>query len=281
MALYFLRPLAVRQMRRKRRNFLLGLACVVVLIGSVVAWSDLIGSPFTHGLLFYVSAEAAVAAAACGFALWSYPDYARGRDRNAYEITPEGVRVYSGVETCDPELLELDTLPPRKRRHSQFLPLKFIEDFEERPNGGIAVRGRFGHGTIVVPASLDGLDLLCQQLLDLGIPEVRHTPLSRLAEGTTLWAATAAFVVLFTYSIAWGKIPWVVMGSGVLCSVFIAGAWWIARRLHEGRFLNAGLVFLVFAAFFLYQSGSRAWHLAHPRSSGPVQTATSPQPPSR
>lgn len=281
MALYFLRPLAARQMRRKRRNFLLGLACVIVLIASIAAWRDLIGSPFTHGLLFYVSAEAAVAAAACGFALWSYPDYARGRDRNAYEITPEGVRVYTGVETGEAEILELDSLPAPRRRHSQFLPLRFIEDFEERPSGGIAVRGRFGHGTIVVPASLDGLDLLRRQLLDIGIPEVHHSPLARLAEGSALWSATAAFVVLFTYSIAWGEIPWAVMASGILCSVFIAGAWWIARRLHEGRFLNAGLVFLVFAALFLYQSGNRAWHLAHPRTAGHIATDAAPQRTSR
>jgi hypothetical protein len=275
MALYFLRPLAARQMRRKRRNFLLGLATVIVLIASVAAWRDLRGSPFSQIILFYLSAEAAVAAAACGFALWTYPDYARGRDRNAYEITPEGIRVYRGVATGELELLELDSLP-RKRRRSHFLPVAFIEDFEERPNGGIAIRGRFGHGGIVVPGSLDGLDLFRRQLVDLGIPEVHHGAMARVATSVALWTATAAFVLLFTYSIAWGTVPWIVMAGGILCSTFIAGAWWIARRLHEGRFLNAGLVFLVFAAVLLYQTGSRSWHLAHPTSSVHAAAAASP-----
>jgi hypothetical protein len=281
MALYFLRPGAARQMRRKRRNFLLGLAFVVVLIASVAAWRDLSGSPFAQTIHFYLSTEAAVAAVACGFALWSYPDYARGRDRNAYEVTPEGVRLYTGVESGELELLGINSLPPRKRRHSQFLPLAFIVDFEERPNGGIAIRGRFGHGAIIVPGSLDGLDLFRQQLLDLGIPEAHHGPLTRRAGGAVLWAATAAFVLLFIYSMAWGTNPWAVMAGGVLCSAFIAGAWWIARRLHEGRFMNAGLIFLVLAVVFLYQAGSRAWHLAHPDHVGHTAAPASPQPSSR
>lgn len=281
MALYFLRPVAARQMRRRRRNFLLGLACVIVLIASVAAWRDLSGSPLAQAIHFYFSAEAAVAALACGFALWSYPDYARGRDRNAYEITPEGVRLYTGVETGELELLGLDSLPPRKRRHSQFLPLAFIVDFEERPNGGIAIRGRFGHGVIVVPASLDGLDLFRQQLLALGIPEAHHGPVARRAGAVALWTATVAFVLLFTYSVAWGTTPWAVMASGFLCSLFIAAAWWIARRLHEGRFLNASLILLVFAALFLYQTGSRSWRLAHPRASAHAPALASPPSSSR
>ncbi len=275
MGLYFLRPMAAQQMRRKRRRFLLGVAFIVVLIASVAAWKDLTGSPFAQGVPFYFSAEAAVGAAACAFALWSYPDYARGRDRNAYEITPEGVRLYTGVETGELEAPEIETLSLRKRRHSQFLPVAFIEDFEERPNGGIAIRGRFGHGAIIVPASLDGLDLFRRQLVDLGIREAHHGPFGRFVGGAALWAATIAFVVLFTYSIAWGRIPWAVMASGFLCSVFIASAWWIARRLHEGRIMNVGLIFLVFAAVFLYQTGRRSWHLAHSAGPGHAAAATS------
>lgn len=270
MAIYSLRPLTGQQIHRRRRDFLLGLAVsLIVLAGSAAAWMNLRQSE-TRDILFYLSCAAAIMAIACWFALWSYPDSLAGRTRSAYEITPQGVRFSTGLDKV------LGKGSSGEGLDTRYLNRPDIRYFEVAPNGGIAIRGRLGCGTIAVPRSLEGIEGFRQELLALGIREVHRSRSGWLAFRAAAWSAFGLVGLLAGYML-WGSIPWLVVASTVAVAAVLAWNWWIVVRLHKHQSRSLKLLLLAVWVFFLFQDASRAWHLQRSRPAGQTDTTSSSQ----
>lgn len=259
MSTYSLRPVTAHQIRRRRQGLLLGLACsLLLLVGTVPIRMKLQSSSEVCNWLFYVSASAAIAAFACWFGLWNYPESVAGRDRSSWEVTQDGVRKYAA--------------PASAFEQGRSLPRRLIRYFEMAPNGSLVVRGplgggTIGGGTIVVPNSLDGIDQFRQELLDAGIPELHRSSIGWFFLRLRLWSAYAC-LGLVAYYMTWGSYPQLVLASTIIFAIVLVWSWSIMRRVVNHKSRMSELLLLALAVFWILQGSSHAWHIAHPAHHG-------------
>lgn len=255
MALYSLSPLTAQQIRHRWRRFFLGLfTFIVLLFAAVPLWLKLHGEPVVPGVFLSLIMLSAIVAIMGGVTLLYSVEAHAGPDRHTFEISPGGFR-FSGADGAGGPL---DT---------QFLPRAHIRHFESAPDGRILIRGRWSHGAIAVPQSLDGGDRLRQELLDLGVPEIRRKSLGWSLHRCADWSLgiPVACAILYMFE---GSIPWLVLACTLVSCSYTFWNSWVARRLREGRWRRSEFLAVLLAVFFLYFGTTHAWHLAHPAHHG-------------
>lgn len=266
MAIYSLRPLTPQQRHRRWRGLVTGL-CILVpaIFAATVLWLKIHHEPITGGILVSPLFVGILLLVFVGFILVSSEQAHDGRHRHVWEIAPQGIRFYS------------DVTPVWGQATSCFIPLSQIACFEIAPGGGIAIRGKLGHGTIAVPKTLDGIERFRRELLACGVREAHPSPFVWYVRRAAGWIGLSLLTASAFWYMLEGSIPWLVLASVFILALLIAWNSWTGHRLREGQWLRSQFLYLALMTVFLIVGGSRAWHLRHPANSTRTIPTSSPQ----
>lgn len=196
-----------------------------------------------------------------------------------YEITPEGVSSYhSGAAGSHFTTLALGR-SPQSRSHEdepgyRFYARRELVGFESHPDGSITVLARFWPTRLAIPAVVDQVGQLRQELIFLGLPEIRRNPWNRSVRRAAGLVSFLLFVFCSVYLFLGTNAPGVV-ASGAVCLVFFAGSALVSSRSLRSRdAAGQKLQFLTVAIMFLVV-GFRMWTVTHPHPPHPVTTILS------
>jgi hypothetical protein len=192
-----------------------------------------------------------------------------------YEITPEGVSSYHSA-TVGGHFTTLALAGSQQDRSHEdqpgyrFYARRELTGFESHPDGSIVVLARFWPTRLAIPAVVEQLDQLRQELLFLGLPEIRRSPWSRSVRR----AAGIAFLLLLLFCSCYlflGTNAMGVIASGVVYLAFFAWSALVSRRSSGNRRLSGQRLQFLTVAVMLLVVGLRIWTVTHPR---PLHRAT-------